>query len=148
MHHPGRCPRCGYVLRRDGMWYRCDFCRYSRLQGTMTDVLQDLERTLRFKVFRVLEGFNKTRPPQTVTYQPAPMQQQFCFSCGQGIPVGSRYCSHCGVTQSIDQKVLHYVTSHNGTISLSQASQDLGMAPDALQFTLERLKAAGLLQQT
>jgi hypothetical protein len=148
MHHSGRCPRCGYVMRLDGLWYRCDFCGNSRLRGTLKDMLQDLERTLRFRIFRVVESLDRTRPQQTVTYQPTGMQQQFCFSCGLNIPVGSRYCTHCGATQSIDQTVLDYIISRNGTISLSQASQDLAMSPDALRFTIERLKAAGLLQPT
>jgi DNA-binding IclR family transcriptional regulator len=47
-----------------------------------------------------------------------------------------------------DEQVLDYIAAHNGTISLSQAAQDLSMSHDALRLTIERLKAAGLLQQT
>jgi DNA-binding MarR family transcriptional regulator len=45
-----------------------------------------------------------------------------------------------------DQQVLDYIATHEGTISLSQAAQDLSMSPGALGLTIERLKAAGFLK--
>jgi DNA-binding MarR family transcriptional regulator len=45
-----------------------------------------------------------------------------------------------------DQQVLDYIATHDGTISLSQAAQDLSMSPGALGLTIERLKAAGFLK--
>jgi len=45
-----------------------------------------------------------------------------------------------------DHQVLDYIASHNGTISLSQAAQDLAISPEVLGVTIERLKAAGFLK--
>jgi DNA-binding MarR family transcriptional regulator len=47
-----------------------------------------------------------------------------------------------------DQQVLDYIASHDGTISLSQAAQDLSMSLQALGVTIERLKSAGFLKNT
>jgi predicted ArsR family transcriptional regulator len=74
-------------------------------------------------------------------------------------------CPHCGTPQEVPQRdlvpqgssaqpegiernVLDYIIAHNGTISLSQAAQDLTVSPDVLQSVIERLKAAGFLNQT
>jgi len=49
--------------------------------------------------------------------------------------------------QGFEKAVLDYVIAHNGTISLSQAAQELRLPQDALQSILERLKEAGFLNQ-
>jgi hypothetical protein len=90
---------------------------------------------------------------------------QPCISCGSYISIGTLVCPNCGANQQYPQRtvtpavnpaqpegpernVLDYIIAHNGTISLSQASQDLALPPETLQSTIERLKAAGFLSQT
>jgi len=49
--------------------------------------------------------------------------------------------------QGFEKAVLDYIIAHNGTISLSQAAQELRLPQDALQSIIERLKEAGFLNQ-
>jgi hypothetical protein len=48
----------------------------------------------------------------------------------------------------MDKRVFDYIVTHNGTISLSQASRDLSLSHDNLQSSIERLKSSGALSQT
>jgi predicted ArsR family transcriptional regulator len=49
--------------------------------------------------------------------------------------------------QGAERNVLDYIIAHHGTISISQASQELTISPDDLHSAIERLKAAGFLNQ-
>ncbi len=164
LQYSGRCPRCGYALRFDGRGYRCDFCGYPNIHRTFTDTLQNLESNLRLKLQNILQGDRRIRFQYMPAARPTAIPQQLCVSCGVRIPAGLEKCPYCGAVQALaqanpspsstanaiqigDQKVFDYITAHNGTISLSQAVQDLSISLDALQLTIERLKAAGLLQQ-
>lgn len=161
----GRCPRCGYVLTYYGQRYRCNFCGYPSTLQALRDTVQNFERALRFKFNNLLEGERRVRFERLVAQYPFAARQQFCGSCGLRIPQGLRNCPYCGTVQTVaqtnpppatdtdasqtgDLKVFDYIAAHNGTISLSQGAQDLSISPDALRLTIERLKAAGLLQQT
>ncbi len=48
-------------------------------------------------------------------------------------------------TTSIDDEVFKYIESHDGEISLSQAEAELGISPQELQVTIEKLKSGGFL---
>jgi len=48
----------------------------------------------------------------------------------------------------VDRQVLDYITAHDGTISLSQAANDLAIAQNVLLSSIERLKSGGFLNQT
>jgi DNA-binding Lrp family transcriptional regulator len=48
---------------------------------------------------------------------------------------------------SADWKVYDYILAHEGTISMSQASNELSISQETLSATIERLKASGLLKQ-
>jgi hypothetical protein len=48
-------------------------------------------------------------------------------------------------TTSIDDEVFKYIETHNGEISLSQAAAELGISPQELQVTIEKLKSGGFL---
>lgn len=161
----GRCPRCGYTLRYDGYGYSCDFCGYPHMRRTLSGFVRDLERSLKTKVQNFLEGTRGTPSQPLVTYYPVTLRQlRPCIACGVNIPLGTRICPTCGtaqvapqtiapvpgttsVTPSAEQRVLDYIANHNGTISISQAAQDLSMSPNALRSTIERLKTAGFLSQ-
>jgi uncharacterized Zn finger protein (UPF0148 family) len=162
MQRSGRCPRCGYVLRFDGHGYSCDFCGYPRTHGTLTNTLQSLEKDLRTKAQGFLHRIKRPLSRQVFVYYPVAVQP--CALCGMNIPVGTIRCPNCGTHQEIQQRspvpernsthldgvertVLDYVIAHNGTISLSQAAQELALSPDILQSTLQRLKTAGFLNQ-
>lgn len=158
----GRCPRCGYVIGYDGYRYYCAFCGYLHSRRKLEDTIQDLERTLKFKVHNFLAGFRRPPPQQVVTYYPVTTRP--CVACGILLPIAAYTCPACGASQFVspqtpsprmpspapptrDQRVLDYIVAHNGTISISQAARDLSMSPQALRSTVERLKSAGFLTQ-
>ena len=163
MQHSGRCPRCGYVLRFDGRGYSCDFCGYPHAHDTLTYELHALSRDLKIKAQSVLERIKRPLSRQVFVYYPVAVRP--CVACGVNIAFGTMRCPTCGAPQEIPQRdvvpqgssahpggiernVLDYIIAHNGTISLSQAAQDLTVSPDVLQSVIERLKAAGFLNQT
>ena len=159
---PGRCPRCGYTLRYDRTGYRCDFCGYPTREPMMAR-LRRFERDMRVKVETFMQH-ERTKQYQRmiVQYPTYTTRQRQCDSCGLRIPETGQTCPYCGASQGMvkssaqystanvmqpgDQQVLDYIASHDGTISLSQASQDLSISLSALGMTIERLKAAGFLK--
>ena len=163
LHNPGRCPRCGYALRFDGRGYVCSFCGYPHMWKMMEWDIRGLEKNLNNKVQNLLERIHSNRPPQPIIYYTvAPQPLNPCVACDASLPAGTRYCPKCGAPQTttqphitdekgrrtlteVDQRVLNYIIDHNGTISLSQAAQDLSMSSNDLQSSIERLKTSGLL---
>lgn len=160
MQPRGRCPRCGYVLRFDGRQYTCDFCGYPHAQRSLMTTVHAVERNLKSKVQGLMEGFRKR---QVYVYYPIAVRP--CVSCGVNIPLSVIRCPSCGANQQVtqaaptsanspvepqgeDKKVFDYIVSHNGTISMSQATQDLSISQDLLQSSIDRLKSLGLLNQT
>ena len=57
----------------------------------------------------------------------------------------SRRRLEVGSTET-DEKLLDYVKQHNGAISMSKASKDLGVSSEELGEAIMRLKADGRLQ--
>ena len=139
MTSPGRCPTCGYVLRYSMIGYACDFCG---LRGKLpiSNMIASLERSLRDKVQNFLQ-------PKTNI---APFQR--CSYCGFIFPTGGIPCPKCGRNLEkltpLEKLVFDYISSHEGTISLSQAAQDLALSPKLLSQTIEQLKAIGILKQS
>lgn len=163
LQRSGRCPRCGYVLRFDGKGFQCDFCGYPQTQSGLTDALQGIERNLKVKFHGVRETMRRAMWREVLVYYPVAVRP--CAGCGVNLPVGTIRCPNCGMVQEIAQPpfvsqrnaippqgferaVLDYVIAHHGTISLSQAAQELRLPQDALQSILERLKEAGFLNQS
>ena len=163
LFRPGRCPQCGYVLRFDGFGYRCDFCGYPKLHRGFTEKILDLERKLKFKVRRFLESGQRGASQQFVIYRPV-IPQQACVACGASISLGVQTCRRCGAMQTMpqpiaalprisdgpmpeDRRILDYIADHNGIISISQACRDLSLPAITLQAAIDRLKAAGFLNQ-
>jgi hypothetical protein len=74
-----------------------------------------------------------------------------CSSCGNRIPKGAEFCQKCGAAvvpigrPVMEDKVYDYIVKHEGVISLSQASKDLGISVDELKRTTEGLKKKGRL---
>ncbi len=74
-----------------------------------------------------------------------------CMSCGARIPEGATFCQKCGAAvvpverSPLEDKVYDYIVKHEGVISLSQASKDLGVSTDELKRTTESLKKKGRL---
>jgi len=72
--------------------------------------------------------------------------------CGFVFPMGRIPCPECGRTPEdltpLEKRVFEYISSHGGTISLSQAAQDLVLSPTLLSQAIEQLKAIGLLKQS
>lgn len=75
---------------------------------------------------------------------------QVCSTCGNLVPKGA-FCEKCGAplempaASSSDEKVYDYIVNHEGVISLSKASSDLGIPVGELKEITERLKSQGRL---
>jgi hypothetical protein len=162
LQRSGRCPRCGYVLRFDGVGYSCDFCGYPRDFSTVTGAFHGLGKEMKIKAQGLLEKVKRPLSRQVFVYYPVAVRP--CVSCGLNIPLGTARCPNCGTPQQApltssatepnfiqpqgaEKRVLDYIIAHNGTISLTQASQELTLSTDDLRSALERLKAAGFLNQ-
>jgi hypothetical protein len=103
-------------------------------------MIASLERSLREKVQNFLQPQMRIAPFQT------------CLYCGFIFPMGRIPCPKCGRTPEnltpLEKLVFDYVSRHEGTISLSQAAQDLALSPKLLSQAIEQLKAIGILKQS
>lgn len=83
---------------------------------------------------------------------PPPARLRLCSSCGAEIPMAAVYCDKCGARQvgpqltELDEKVLSYIASRGGTISVARAVQDLGITRETLMESIDRLRRAGRLE--
>jgi hypothetical protein len=74
-----------------------------------------------------------------------------CNKCGNDLPKGAEFCEKCGAgvaeprRSSMDDKVYDYIANHQGVISFSLASTDLGIPVEQLKEITERLKKEGRL---
>jgi len=135
----GRCPRCGYVLRYGTVGYICDFCGFNGKLSVST-MIDSLERSLKEKVEKFLQPQTNVPPFQT------------CLYCGFHFPIGRAPCPECGRSPqeltTLEKMVYEYISSHEYTISLSKAAQDLAVSPALLSQAIEQLKAIGILKQS
>ena len=74
-----------------------------------------------------------------------------CTKCGSRIPKNATFCQKCGTPVAtpeqtgLEDKVYDYIVKHDGVISLSKASKDLGVRVDRLKEATEALKKKGRL---
>ena len=140
----GRCPRCGYTLRHNMIHYVCDFCGL-RQKRSISNILASLEKDLRRRVQNFLQN-------QKYAYLPQSSRSRSCIFCGFNFPSGNQRCPQCGRPlqnlTAFEERVFDYISSHGGTISLSQASRDLSVSPEVLSQAISRLKAIGILGET
>jgi hypothetical protein len=77
--------------------------------------------------------------------------KQICGSCGNRIPKSATFCQKCGApvvaaqSATLEDKVYDYIVNHNGVISLSKASEELGISVEQLKQSTEALKKKGQL---
>jgi hypothetical protein len=94
-------------------------------------------------------GFSRRRP-QKVSSTSSRLGT-ICSNCGSSVPLGAASCEKCRTpvaavrTISDEEKVYDYIVSHQGIISLSAASGDLGIPVEQLKEITERLKREGRL---
>jgi hypothetical protein len=90
-------------------------------------------------------------PPRSFTLPPA---TQLCPNCGNIVPKAAPFCDKCGgaigataakAELTPEEKVYEYIVKHEGVISLSAASADLGISVEELKDITERLKKQGRL---
>lgn len=88
------------------------------------------------------------------TFRPskvAASQTTVCSKCGNRVPKNATFCQKCGASIAgaeqigLENKVYDYVVKHDGVISLSKASRDLGMSADQVKQAAEALKKKGRL---
>lgn len=163
MQSTTRCPRCGYLLTFSGSVYYCSFCGYPRTHEPLTLTLHSLEKKVSNRFQRFLAELKPRRPPQP-SYTPVNVIMQPCIYCGFSFPKMAQVCPSCGKqraivpqetrvispteTQDLDRRVLDYISARGGTISLSQAAQDLAITQATLLTSIERLKTGGFLSQS
>ena len=76
---------------------------------------------------------------------------EICASCGSHIPKRATFCQKCGTPnvagerQTLEGRVYDYIVKHEGVISLSKASQDLGLPIEEIKKVTEALKKEGRL---
>jgi hypothetical protein len=96
------------------------------------------------------------RPGKPRSTAPGPIPMLVCSTCGNRAPIGATFCQKCGASlqappiqpatvPSLDDRVYNYIVKHEGVISLSAASADLGISADELKETTGRLKKQGRL---
>jgi hypothetical protein len=74
-----------------------------------------------------------------------------CSSCGNRMPKGATFCEKCGApvgtpaSTTVEDRVYDYIVRHDGVISMSKASQDLGISVELLRQAAENLKKKGRL---
>lgn len=103
-------------------------------------------------------GGSTPRPlgPRSMPLPIPKRQETACGSCGNRIPKGATFCQKCGTPvrapaappaqpPSLDDKVYNYIVKHEGVISMSKASSDLGLSTHELKEITDRLKKKGLL---
>ena len=97
---------------------------------------------------------SRPRPQKTSLGQQPLGGTVICGSCGNNVPKGAAICGKCGASittvtptqvPSPDEKVYDYILKHEGTISLSEASAELGIPVDQLKEITDRLKKQGRL---
>lgn len=95
--------------------------------------------------------FNRGGPSFSSPWSaPLATAMQVCSACGNRVPKGA-FCEKCGApleapaVSSLDDKVYDYIVKHEGVISLSAASAELGIPVDELKEIAERLKNQGRL---
>ena len=163
MQASARCPRCGYVLNYNGYAYSCSFCGYPQTRESLAEALYSLEKRIRGGVKRVLADL-KPKAAAQLGYYPVNVTMQACTNCGLIFPRGFQSCPSCGTQRplpaqsttttqpadatDLDRRVFDYINAHDGTISISQAAQDLAIGQEPLLSSIERLKSAGYLSQS
>jgi len=86
----------------------------------------------------------------SVSAPASPIVMQVCITCGNSVPKGA-FCEKCGApmeapaVSSLDEKVYDYIVKHEGVISLSTASAELGIPIEELKTITGRLKNQGRL---
>jgi hypothetical protein len=145
MGSSGRCPRCGYVLRYSTTHYACDFCGL-RGKRSISSILGAVEEALKKNTRRSFEPL-RVNPDQRIV-----QRVQACQFCRATLTIGSTLCGTCGriqpdILSELDKRVLDYISNHGGVISISLGAQELSITLQTLTNAIERLKAAGLLNQ-
>jgi ribosomal protein L40E len=88
---------------------------------------------------------------QTTTAPAKTTGTQICKTCGNTIPITAGFCQKCGTPiggpqrPRLEDTVYDYIVKHDGVISLSKASKDLGVSVDKLKEATENLKKEGRL---
>jgi hypothetical protein len=97
------------------------------------------------------------RGPRPRTLKPTglrsgPESKRTCTRCGGEIPENATFCQKCGAAveaiplmSPLEDKVYNYIVKHEGVISLSKASSDLGISIEDLNQITSKLKKEGRL---
>jgi hypothetical protein len=88
-----------------------------------------------------------TGPLKSTGFSLPPERKHVCISCGTQISEGAVFCQKCGaavetspMSSPFEERVYNYIVRHEGVISLSKASADLGISVERLNQITEKLK--------
>ena len=96
----------------------------------------------------------RLRPQKTTPGSQQLAGTVICGNCGNNVPKGATFCEKCGASMApvvptqvppLDEKVYDFILKHEGTISFSEASAELGIPIDQLKEITDRLKKQGRL---
>lgn len=80
------------------------------------------------------------------------MESKTCPGCGKMVQPTWKKCPYCktslAVEENFEEKILAYITAHQGTISVSQCARELGCSEDVVRNTLLQLEQKGKLAKT
>jgi hypothetical protein len=92
------------------------------------------------------------RTLKSISLQSAPESMRICSECGSEVPEDATFCQKCGAAveaiplmNPLEEKVYNYIVKHEGVISLSKASSDLGISVAELNQVTAKLKKEGRL---
>lgn len=78
--------------------------------------------------------------------------QSVCPTCRRAVQPGWKKCPYCktslAVEENYEEKILAYITAHQGTISISQCARELGCSEDDIREGLMGLEQKGRLAKT
>jgi len=94
----------------------------------------------------------RPRTLKSTGLRPGPESKRTCTRCGGEIPENATFCQKCGAAvettalmSPLEEKVYNYIVKHEGVISLSKASSDLGISVEDLNQITAKLKKEGRL---
>ena len=136
-----------YVV--DAVWNFDMFPIVALFGGSALAVVAVIGIAIAYKRGMLNRGFGTMRPSRLG--EPIQGATPICGSCGNRVPKGATFCQKCGAPVvaterlTLEGRVYDYIVKHNGVISLSKASQDLGLSVEEIKKVTENLKKEGRL---
>jgi hypothetical protein len=136
-----------YVV--EAVWNFDMFPILALLGGSALAVIAVVGIAIAYKRGMLNRGLGKMRTSRTGGTLQGKLQT--CGGCGNRILGGATFCQKCGTPVAATERptsegrVYDYIVKHEGVISLSRASQELGLSVEEIKKVTENLKKEGRL---